>query len=55
MSARQNWETLTRMMRTDTRQCAECHGLGLKSFVQRKPNFDGLDVTRHHHHQCTPR
>jgi 4-hydroxymandelate oxidase len=41
----QLWHTLTRAMRTDTRACAECHGLGLRSFVQRKPNFDGLDVS----------
>jgi 4-hydroxymandelate oxidase len=42
--ARQNFETLYRMWRTDTRDCASCHGLGLKAFVQRKPNFDGIDV-----------
>jgi 4-hydroxymandelate oxidase len=40
----QSWETLNRMIRTDTRQCADCHGLGLRSFLQHKPNFDGLDV-----------
>jgi 4-hydroxymandelate oxidase len=40
----QNWSTLTRMIRTDTRACADCHGLGIKSFLQRKPNFDGLDT-----------
>ena len=43
--ARQNWETLTRLWRTDTRNCASCHGLGLRSFVERKPNFSGIDVT----------
>lgn len=43
--AQQNWETLTRLWRTDTRNCASCHGLGLKSFVERKPNFSGLDVS----------
>jgi 4-hydroxymandelate oxidase len=42
--ARQNFETLYRMWRTDTRDCASCHGLGLKAFVQRKPAFDGLDI-----------
>lgn len=43
--ARQNWETLTRLWRTDTRNCASCHGLGLKSFVERKPNLSGLDIS----------
>jgi isopentenyl diphosphate isomerase/L-lactate dehydrogenase-like FMN-dependent dehydrogenase len=43
--ARQNWETLARAWRTDTRTCASCHGMGLKSFVERKPNFDGLDIS----------
>jgi isopentenyl diphosphate isomerase/L-lactate dehydrogenase-like FMN-dependent dehydrogenase len=43
--ARQNWETLVRLLRTDTRNCGSCHGLGLASFVKRKPNFDGLDVS----------
>jgi 4-hydroxymandelate oxidase len=43
--ARQNWETLTRLWRTDTRTCSSCHGLGLKSYLERKPNFSGLDIT----------
>ena len=43
--ARQNFETLARMWRTDTRDCGSCHGFGLKAFVQRKPSFDGLDIT----------
>ena len=43
--ARQNWETFARLWRTDSRTCASCHGLGLPSFVQRKPNFDGLDIS----------
>jgi 4-hydroxymandelate oxidase len=43
--ARQNWETYVRLWRTDKRTCAECHGLGLASFVKRKPNFDGLDLS----------
>jgi 4-hydroxymandelate oxidase len=42
--ARQNWETLGRLWRTDTRTCASCHGFGIKSFVERKPNFAGIDV-----------
>ncbi len=41
----QNWETLIRMIRTDTRPCAECHGPGIRNFVKRKPNFDGIDVS----------
>ena len=43
--ARQNWETFVRLWRTDKRACASCHGLGLARFVQRKPNFDGLDIS----------
>jgi isopentenyl diphosphate isomerase/L-lactate dehydrogenase-like FMN-dependent dehydrogenase len=43
--ARQNWETYARLARTDGRNCASCHGLGVASFVQRKPNFDGLDIS----------
>ncbi len=43
--ARQNWETLARLWRTDTRNCGSCHGLGLKSYVERKPNFSGLDIS----------
>ncbi len=39
-----NWETYARSWRTDTRQCGSCHGLGMRDFVARKPNFDGLDV-----------
>jgi 4-hydroxymandelate oxidase len=42
----QNWETLARLRRLDTRQCADCHGgPALKDYVSRKPNFDGLDLT----------
>ena len=43
--ARQNWETLVRLWRTDKRDCASCHALGLASFVKRKPNFVGLDIS----------
>ncbi|MDI1283804.1 MAG: alpha-hydroxy acid oxidase [Reyranella sp.] len=43
--ARQNWETLARLWRTDTRTCGPCHGLGLKSYVKLKPNFNGLDIS----------
>ncbi len=43
--ARQNWETFYRLARTDTRDCGACHGRDMKSFVQRKPNFDGVDLS----------
>jgi 4-hydroxymandelate oxidase len=43
--ARQNWETLVRLLRSDTRNCGSCHALSLPSYVKRKPNFDGLDVS----------
>jgi len=42
--ARQNWETMYRLLRTDKRDCSSCHALSMKSFVQRKPNFDGIDL-----------
>jgi isopentenyl diphosphate isomerase/L-lactate dehydrogenase-like FMN-dependent dehydrogenase len=41
---RQNWETLYRQMRTDTRDCSACHERSVKGFLSRKPNFDGLDI-----------
>jgi isopentenyl diphosphate isomerase/L-lactate dehydrogenase-like FMN-dependent dehydrogenase len=36
---------LVRLWRSDKRDCGSCHGLGLARFVQRKPNFDGLDIS----------
>jgi len=42
--ARQNWETLYRAMRVDTRDCSACHQRSMQAYVQRKPNFDGIDV-----------
>ena len=42
--ARQNWEMLYRLMRTDTRDCSACHERTMKSFLSRKPNFDGIDI-----------
>jgi isopentenyl diphosphate isomerase/L-lactate dehydrogenase-like FMN-dependent dehydrogenase len=42
--ARQNWETLYRLRRADTRDCSSCHALSMQSFIQRKPNFDGIDM-----------
>jgi 4-hydroxymandelate oxidase len=43
--AQQNWETLARLRRVDTRQCSDCHGTTLQSYLARKPNFDGIDLT----------
>ena len=43
--ARQNWETLFRLRRTDDRQCGTCHGKTMQDYVARKPNFDGIDLT----------
>jgi isopentenyl diphosphate isomerase/L-lactate dehydrogenase-like FMN-dependent dehydrogenase len=43
--ARQNFETLYRAMRVDTRDCSACHQRTMQSFVQRKPNFDGIDIS----------
>jgi isopentenyl diphosphate isomerase/L-lactate dehydrogenase-like FMN-dependent dehydrogenase len=40
-----NWETLARLRRSDTRNCADCHGGGLAQYVARRPNFDGIDLT----------
>ncbi len=44
--ARQNWETLYRLMRTDTRACGSCHERSMPGFLSRKANFDGLDINR---------
>jgi 4-hydroxymandelate oxidase len=43
--ATQNWETLSRLRRTDERQCGSCHALTMQSYVSRKPNFDGIDMS----------
>ena len=42
--ARQNWETLYRLIPLDTRDCSACHQRSMQSFVQRKPNFDGINL-----------
>lgn len=42
--ARQNWETMTRLWRTDSTSCGFCHNPGLSGFLRRKPNFAGLDT-----------
>lgn len=41
----QMWETFRRMARSDSRSCAECHGLSVADFVRRKPSFDGLNLS----------
>ena len=43
--ARQNWETLYRLIPLDKRDCSACHQRSMQSFVQRKPNFDGIDLS----------
>lgn len=43
--APQNWETLARLRRTDTSNCADCHVPTFKDYLARKPNFDGIDLT----------
>jgi 4-hydroxymandelate oxidase len=43
--ARQNWETLARLQRADPAPCASCHGLGIRSYLERKPNFAGVDLS----------
>src|SRR5262247_2539549 len=39
-----NQETLTRLRRSDTRQCSSCHAPGW-GYLARKPNYDGLDMS----------
>src|SRR5712671_646950 len=36
------WTTFARMRRTDTRECASCHGV--RDYLTRKPNFAGIDL-----------
>ena len=36
------WETFARLRRTDTNECGSCHAG--KSYLARKPNFDGIDL-----------
>jgi 4-hydroxymandelate oxidase len=43
--ATQNWETMFRLRRTDGRDCGACHGTTMQSYVSRKPNFDGIDMS----------
>jgi isopentenyl diphosphate isomerase/L-lactate dehydrogenase-like FMN-dependent dehydrogenase len=39
-------ETLARGRRMDSRNCLECHASAPGAYYQRKPMFDGLEVTR---------
>ena len=41
--ARQNWETLARLIPTDTRNCGACHERSMQGFLRNKPNFQGID------------
>jgi 4-hydroxymandelate oxidase len=44
--AGRNQETLFRLMRTDTRQCSDCHDRGsFAARVGRRHNYDGIDVS----------
>src|SRR5258705_2633412 len=38
----QNWETFVRLMRTDQRQCDNCHGTS--DYLARKPNLEGIEL-----------
>jgi isopentenyl diphosphate isomerase/L-lactate dehydrogenase-like FMN-dependent dehydrogenase len=42
---RQNWETLYRLQRNDSRECSSCHQRTMQSFVSRKPNFSGINLS----------
>jgi 4-hydroxymandelate oxidase len=39
-----NQETLSRLRRSDSRQCSSCHAPGW-GYLARKPNYDGLDMS----------
>ena len=41
VSSQAKWETLARLRRTDTSECASCHSSG---YLARKPNFSGIDL-----------
>jgi 4-hydroxymandelate oxidase len=36
------WAAFARLRRTDTRECASCHGAN--TYLSRKPNFAGIDL-----------
>src|SRR6266513_2014103 len=43
---RRNQETLTRLQRTDTRECSACHDRSsMEANLTRRPMYDGVDVT----------
>jgi 4-hydroxymandelate oxidase len=44
--ARQNWETYTRLRRTDSlASCGSCHsGTAMRDYLARKPNFEGIGI-----------
>jgi isopentenyl diphosphate isomerase/L-lactate dehydrogenase-like FMN-dependent dehydrogenase len=37
------WQTFARLRATDTRDCGSCHGIN--SYLSRKPNFGGIDLS----------
>ncbi len=41
-----NTQTLFRYRRNDDRTCVSCHGGGFANEVSRKPNFEGIDVSK---------
>jgi (S)-2-hydroxy-acid oxidase len=41
-----NRETLYRSRRVDDRDCSNCHASGWRGYFERKPMFDGLDVSK---------
>ena len=45
LNAGRNIESQLRAARLDSRNCADCHGVGMASYFKRKPMFDGLDLS----------
>jgi hypothetical protein len=43
--AGRNQETLFRLQRTDTRECAACHQPGAAARARRRPMYDGIDLS----------
>jgi 4-hydroxymandelate oxidase len=43
--AGRNQETLFRLQRTDTRECATCHQPGAAARARRRPMYDGIDLS----------
>ncbi len=44
--AGRNQETLFRLRREDTRNCQDCHQPGIVARARRRPNYDGIDLSR---------